>query len=91
MALCRSHPTRGKVLQSSPLARAVNVVRLASKGSKRRRHLSDPLKPAPAATREKGSFQFCVVPRVPLRAERAFTHLSRGGDPHTPLPRSAWL
>lgn len=31
MTLCRSLPTRGKVLQSSPSTRAVNVVRLTSK------------------------------------------------------------
>jgi hypothetical protein len=51
-----------------PTTRAVNVVRLTSKRAKRRRHPSDPLKQAPAALCEKGSFQFCVVPRVPLCA-----------------------
>lgn len=74
MALCKSHPTCEKVLQSSPLTRVVYVVRMTSKGVKHRGHPSDPLKRAPAVTREKSSLPFCVAPRVPLCAYSALFH-----------------
>lgn len=90
MGLCKYRPTRGKGLQSSPLTWAINVMRLASKEVKRRRQ--NPLKQVPAATREKGSFQFCVVPRAPLCAYSALFHspLSRRRSALC-SPWSAWF
>lgn len=93
MALCKSHPTCGKVLQSSPLTRVVNVVRLASKGglsTEDTHQIPGSKPPQPRVRRVPSRFAWRPVCHG-VHTARSSTHLSRGDDPHSPLPWSAWL
>lgn len=89
MGLCKSHPTHGKVLQSSLLTRAVNVMRLAIKEVKRRRQ--NPLKQAPQPRVKRVSYSFAWCPACHcVHTARSSTHLSRRRSALSSL-WSAWL
>lgn len=94
MALCKSHPTRGKICKVLPNPHP-NVVRLARQEVHHVR-LEDLGSPevSPVATREKYSAVLsCAGPCHCVRTARSPTHLSRGGNPDCTQAWSAcsWL